>query len=86
MRPFDILVRAFRAAVRAEVDRAMADRRAARRQAESLELADLKRLFRGAGLTVVDVMPAGRCERLGADIIPFPAANTNHSEPPPSAA
>lgn len=86
MNPFGILVRAFRAAVRSEVERAMADRRAALRQAESPEIADLKRLFRGAGLTVVDIMPAGRCERPGADVIPFPAANTNHSEPPPSAA
>lgn len=79
-----LLVRAFRAAVRTEVERALADRRAALRQPDTDELSDLRRLFRGAGLTVVDVVTVS--DLPSADVIPFPTANTNHPEPPPSAA
>ena len=83
MNPFGLLVRAFRAAVRTEVERALADRRRALGQVDTQEMADLRRLFRGAGLTVIDIVPATRPT---AEILPFPAANANHSEPPPSAA
>ena len=113
MKPFSLLVRAFRAAVRAEVERALADRRHALGPVDNPEMAALKIKLRAAGLKVVEIAPLApsgavatihdrltdadreairqRWERMYADpswrnIIPFPAANANNSEPPPSAA
>ena len=95
MNPFGMLVRAFRAAVRSEVERALADRRRAvapiRRSIsdESVEKIAIWLSERGLEPCVLsgdnaDVGAAAQTAR--GNVIPFPAANANHSEPPPTAA
>lgn len=86
---FSLLVRAFQAAVRAEVDRAMADRRAALRR--DPDIAELDRLRASLGaLNLVVVDREGTALHLhgqpSADILPFPIANDRHDSTPPSAA
>lgn len=79
MNPFRMLVMAFRAAVRSEVDRAMADRRAALSQmpVDDAEIARVRTFLRSQGVSV----------REPATVIPFPANDTHQSSPlPPSVA
>ena len=87
MNPFRFVVLAFRAAVRTEVDRAMADRRRALQAAPNDdELRMLLKSLSRNGLTVIAVDDDRRAEHLpGAEILPFPA-NQNHAEPPSPAA
>ena len=78
MNLFRMLVMAFRAAVRSEVERAMADRRAAlnHNPMTQAEAEKLSAFLRSKGVTV-----------RGADIIPFPANDTQNTSPlPPSVA
>ena len=82
MSPYLFIVRwlrtAVRAAVRAEVEQCMADRRAAlRRQPDDAEMAAIRTHLAQAGVTI-------RQPRTSA-VLPFPAANDHHT-PPPSAA
>ena len=74
-----MLVLAFRAAVRSEVEKALSDRRAALRQTavDDAELNRIRTFLHSQGLTV----------RESATVIPFPANDTHQSSPlPPSVA
>lgn len=74
MNPFRWIVLAFRAAVRSEVERAMADRRAAlSRDPDDAETRRLKAFLGKSGLTV----------RRPATVIPMPANDLTHTSPPP---
>lgn len=83
MNPFRMLVlairHAVRAAVRSEVEKALADRRAALRQTavDDAELNRIRTFLHSQGLTV----------REPATVIPFPANDLHQTTPtPPSAA
>lgn len=71
------MVRAFRAAVRTEVDRAMADRRAALAR-QRLTDAELVMLGRALGSFRMGERPA--------EVIPFPVPANDHSDTSPPAA
>lgn len=88
MSPFRFIVLAFRAAVRTEVDRAMADRRRAlQAQPDDDELRALLKSMSRHGLTVLAVDDDRRAEHLPiAEILPFPVANDRHVDPPSPAA
>lgn len=74
MNPFRMLVMAFRAAVRSEVERAMADRRAAlSRDPDDAETRRLEAFLGKSGLTV----------RGPATVIPLPANDLTQTSPPP---
>lgn len=79
MNPFRMLVLAFRAAVRSEVERAMADRRAAlsATPVDDAEIARIRTFLGSAGVTL----------REPATVIPFPANDLHQTSPlPPSVA
>lgn len=80
MNPFRLLVLAFRAAVRTEVDRAMADRRRALSVGiEPISPEEAARIARYLSSHGVEM-------RGPAEILPFPIANDRHEPSPPSAA
>lgn len=79
--PFRWLVLAFRAAIRAEVEAYIRDRRAAlTRDPSDDELVAIRETLKAQGFRVTPAIKAS------AEILPFPSVQPNHSEPPPSAA